>query len=248
MKHNLFIYDDEIRLSAVLETPDEREENRPLVIQLHGFTSSKDREHNLLAAAAMRSAGFATLRFDLYGHGESGGAFRKHTLFKWISNTMTVIDYAREAGYTRLYLAGHSQGGLVAALVAGMEADRIRGLILRAPAFGIPQWAREGNMLGQAFDPNHIPDTVPTIKGLELDSDYIRVAQMIHVEDAVDRYSGPVLLLHGDQDDVIPLSDSQRMAQRYRQCELAAITCETHHFNQHPQQMQSLIRNWLRNR
>ena len=120
----MVINDDGIRLSAVLEKP-EGPDKCPLVILLHGFTSAKDRPHNILAAAAMREAGYATLRFDLYGHGESGGEFRKHTLHKWISNTMAVIDYARELGYTDLYLSGHSQGGLVAALVAGMEADRI---------------------------------------------------------------------------------------------------------------------------
>lgn len=106
----MYIDDDGILLSAVLEKAEKPEgaERRPLVILLHGFTSSKDRPHNLLAAAAMREAGCDTLRFDLYGHGESGGEFRKHTLYRWISNTMAVIDYVRGLGYTELYLSGHS--------------------------------------------------------------------------------------------------------------------------------------------
>ena len=240
----MFINDDGIVLSAVLEKP-EGQEKCPLVILLHGFTSAKDRPHNLLAAAAMRESGFATLRMDLYGHGESGGEFRKHTLYKWISNTMAAIDWAREAGYSELYLSGHSQGGLVAALAAGMEVDRIRGLILRAPAFMIPRCAREGNMLGRSFDPDHIPDTVPVIKGLELEGNYIRVAQTIYPEQAADRYQGPVLILHGSEDDVVPPADSQKMAARYRRCELALIPGETHHFDRHPEEMQEIIRNWL---
>ena len=240
----MIINDDGIRLSAVLEKPDGCNMG-PLVILLHGFTSAKDRPHNILAAAAMREAGYATLRFDLYGHGESGGEFRKHTLYKWISNTMAVIDYVRELGYTDLYLSGHSQGGLVAALVAGMEADRIKGLILRAPAFMIPQAARDGGLLGFSFDPEQIPDSMTVIKGLELDGNYIRVAQTIHAEDAADRYKGPVLILHGDEDDTVPLEDSRRMAQRYRNCELAVMAGETHHFDQHPEQMQKTIRNWM---
>lgn len=68
----MIIQDDGIRLSAVLEKA-EGSGNLPLVIQLHGFSSNKDRPHNIQAAAAMREAGFATLRFDLYGHGESDG-------------------------------------------------------------------------------------------------------------------------------------------------------------------------------
>ena len=240
----MYIRDDGIQLSAVLEKPAGKE-SCPLVILLHGFSSAKDRPHNILAAAAMREAGFATLRFDLYGHGESGGEFRKHTPYKWLSNTMAVIDYARGLGYAGLYLSGHSQGGLVAALAAGMEADRISGLILRAPAFLIPQGARDGNLLGHTFDPDRIPDVVPTIKGLELDGNYIRVAQAIHVEEAADRYRNPVLILHGDEDDTVPPADSERMAKRYRNCDLEIIAGETHHFDRHPERMREIIRNWL---
>ena len=142
--------DDGIRLSAVLERPDR--ERGPLVIFIHGFTSTKDRAHNIAACEAMREAGFATLRVDMYGHGESGGEFKKHTLYKWIGNAMAVIDYARSLDFvTDIYLSGHSQGGLTAALAAGMEPDRIKGLILRAPAFVIPEGARRGDLLGYSF-------------------------------------------------------------------------------------------------
>ena len=118
----LSLMDDEILLRAILEHPNS--EPCPLVIVLHGFTSSKDRAHTVAACEAMREAGFATLRFDLYGHGESGGEFRNHTLYKWISNTMAVLDYARSLNFvTDIYLSGHSQGGLVATLVSGMYPD-----------------------------------------------------------------------------------------------------------------------------
>ncbi len=241
----MFVRDDGILLSAVLEKP-EGCGRCPLVILLHGFSSAKDRPHTLLTAEAMREAGFATLRFDLYGHGESGGEFRKHTLYKWISNTVTMIDYARQLGYTDLYLSGHSQGGLVAALTAGMEQDRIRGLVLRAPAFMIPQCARDGSLLGFAFDPDHLPDSVPVDGELELDGNYLRIAQTIYVENAVDRYTGPVLILHGSEDDTVPPADSRRMAERYKNGEFAVISGETHHFDRHPEQMQEIIRNWMR--
>ncbi len=241
----MIIYDDGIELSAELEVPEGHDGHR-LVILLHGFTSAKNRPHNLQAAAAMREAGFATLRFDLYGHGESGGEFRNHTLYKWISNTMTVINWALEQGYDELYLSGHSQGGLVVALVAGMEADRIRGLILRAPAFLIPRCAREGQMLGGTFDPDHLPDEVNVIKGKMLRGDYLRVAQTIHPEEAAERYGGPVLILHGDEDDLVPLKDSEEYARRFRRCELKVMKGESHHFDRKPEEMRTLIREWLK--
>ncbi len=240
----MWVTDDGIQLSAVLERPDE---NRcPLVIFLHGFTSTKDRPHNMACCAAMRSAGFATLRMDLYGHGESGGTFGKHTLYKWISNTMAAIEYARHLDFvTDIYLSGHSQGGLTASIVAGMEPDRIRGLILRAPAFLIPEGSRKGHLLGFDFDPMHVPDAVEIAPGLMLEGSYVRVAQTIRVEEAMDRFRGPVLMIHGEKDETVPVEDSVKAAQRYRQCRLEIIPGESHHFDRNLPRTEEIIREWL---
>ena len=243
-ERDMIIMDDGIELSAVLERP--HEGPSPLVIFLHGFTSGKDKPHNIASCRAMREAGFATLRLDMYGHGESSGEFRRHTLYKWITNTLAAIDYAGKLDFvTEIWLSGHSQGGLTAALAAGMAPNRIHGLILRAPAFMIPRCAREGSLLGYSFDPFHIPDSIPVMKGLTLDGNYIRVAQTIRVEEAMDCFTGPVLLIHGDEDDTVPLQDSIEAAGRYANARLEIMRGETHHFDRHPDEMTDLIRTWL---
>lgn len=240
----IILQDGGIPLCAVLERPGS--EKSPLVIHLHGFSSTKDRPHNIAACEAMREAGCATLRVDLFGHGESGGEFRKHTVAKWVSNTLAVMDYAGQLPFvTGLYLSGHSQGGLTAALAAGMEGDRVKGLILRAPAFRIPEWARSGRILGYSFDPDRIPDEIRAADGLTLEGDYIRSAQEIRVEEAIGHFSGKVLILHGDQDDTVPLQDAVWAAKRYKNCQLEFMQGETHHFDRHPETMKALIRAWL---
>lgn len=246
MRQDITIPDDGISLSAVLETPEgaEGEGKLPLVIILHGFGSAKDRIHTLQTAQAMRSAGFATLRLDLFGHGESGGEFRRHTLYKWIGNTLAAISHMRSLGYTCFYLSGHSQGGLVAALAGAMEPDRVRGLILRAPAFLIPEGARKGSLLGYTFDPDRIPDAIPLPQGVTLDGEYIRVAQAVHAEDAA-RFKGPVLILQGKDDDVVPPETVRPFAARYADCDLAELEGEGHHFDHCPDEMMDLIRNFM---
>ena len=245
MEQNIIIPDDGISLSAALKTPEGTEGKLPLVIILHGFGSAKNRIHTLQTAEAMRDAGFATLRLDLFGHGESGGEFRRHTLYKWIGNTLTAISHMRALGYTDLYLSGHSQGGLVAALAGAMAPDRIRGLILRAPAFLIPEGARSGSLLGYSFDPDRIPDSIPLGQGVALDGDYIRVAQTVHAEEAADRFKGPVLILQGKDDDVVPPETVRPFAARYADCELAEIEGEGHHFDHCPEEMAGLIRDFM---
>jgi len=83
------------------------------------------------------------------------------------------------------------------------------------------------------------------IKGLKLSGDYLRVAQTIHVEDAVERFKGPVLILHGDQDDTVPPKDSEKYSRLYARCDLEMLTGETHHFDQDPERMEIRIWGWL---
>jgi len=83
-------------------------------------------------------------------------------------------------------------------------------------------------------------------KGLKLSGDYLRVAQTIHVEEAADRFKGPVLILHGDQDDTVPLAYSKRFSPRYTCSDLIVLEGENHHFDQNPERMENLIREWIR--
>jgi pimeloyl-ACP methyl ester carboxylesterase len=71
------------------------------------------------------------------------------------------------------------------------------------------------------------------------------VAQTIRVEDAVNRYRGPVLILQGDEDDVVTAESVRNMAKRYTDCRMALIAGETHHFDRKPDEMQRIIREWM---
>ncbi len=242
----MIITDDNIRLTATLDMPANHPEKCPLVIVIHGFTGYSEERHISAAAQTMNELGYATLRVDMYGHGKSDGEFRDHTLFKWMTNAMTVIDHAKSLPFvTDLYLCGHSQGGLTVMLAAGLKHEFIRGIIPLSPAAMIPEMARKGDFLGIRFDPDHIPDELPVKEGLTLGSNYIRAAQMIHVEDAIARYDGPVLLVHADTDEVVPCSCSIKAAQAYRDAKLVITHDDTHCYDNHLELVLDAIREWL---
>ena len=243
------LWDDQIRLNACLELPETTARQMPLVIVMHGFTGHMEERHILAAARACREAGYASLRFDFYGHGNSDGTFAGHTLYKWLSNALCVIHYARSLEFvSELYLCGHSQGGLVAMLAAAMTGDLISGLIPLSPAWMIPDGTRRGELLGMCFDPFHIPERVRINPSLELEGDYIRVAQTIYPEPAMDRYTGPVLIIHGQADTTVPFRYAEEAAKRYQNCTLVPIPGDTHCFDLHLEQMTQALRNWLRSR
>ena len=186
-----FIPSDGIKLHAKLEKP-RNTEKCPLAIVIHGFTGHMEERHILAVSQAMNGMGVATLRVEMYGHGQSEGRFEDHTLYKWVTGALAVVDYAKTLDFVdSLYLCGHSQGGLLTMLVAGMKRDDFKAIIPLAPAWMIPDGARQGNLVGQSFDPEHIPETIE-FGGLKLNGNYIRVAQTIHVEDEIQRSFTPM--------------------------------------------------------
>ena len=242
----MIITDDNIRLMATLDMPADHPEKCPLVIVIHGFTGYSEERHISAVAQTMNEMGYATLRVDMYGHGKSDGEFRDHTLFKWMTNAMTVIDFARTLPFvTDLYLCGHSQGGLTVMLAAGLKHDFIRGIMPLSPAVMIPEMARKGEFLGVKFGPDHIPEELAVKDGLTLGSNYVRAAQMIHVEDAIARYTGPVLLVHADTDEVVPCSCSIEAARGYQNAKLVITHDDTHCYDNHLEDVLNAIREWL---
>ena len=68
-------------LRGLLHRPDGAEP-APVVLLLHGFTGQHIEQDRLFvqAARALAAAGFAALRFDFYGSGDSDGDFEEFTV------------------------------------------------------------------------------------------------------------------------------------------------------------------------
>ena len=239
-----FIDCDGVKLHAKLDMP-AGVEKCPLCILIHGFTGHMEEAHIIAAQQAMNEASVAVLRAEMYGHGGSDGEFRKHTLYKWVTNALAVVRYAKTLDFvTDLYLSGHSQGGLLTMLVGGMCRDDFKAILPMSPAWMIPDGAREGRLLGMEFDPKHIPEVLAGW-GLELDGDYVRVAQTIHVEDEIARYDGPVLIVHGDADEVVPFEYAKKAQVLYRNAKLVSVHGADHCFNGHLEEMAEAIKQFF---
>ncbi len=239
-----YIDSDGIKLHAKLDRP-EGMERGPLCILIHGFTGHMEEDHLLAAVKGFNDVGIMVLRVEMYGHGGSGGEFKYHTLYKWVSNALDVVRYAKSLDFvTDLYISGHSQGGLLTMLIGGMCPDDFKAIIPMSPAWMIPEISRKGEILGTTFDPAHIPESIYSWDA-ELGGDYIRVAQTIHVEDEIARYNGPVLIIHGVDDEVVDFSYAQKAEQLYADARLVPVYGGDHCFVGHTEEVADAIREFF---
>ena len=240
-----YINSDGIRLHAKLDRPDDTSKG-PLCILVHGFTGHMEEEHIITVQKAMNEAGVSVLRAEMYGHGKSDGEFREHTLYKWVTNALAVVGYAKKLGFvTELYMCGHSQGGLLTMLTGAMCADDFKAIVPLSPAWMIPENAREGIVLGNKFDSEHIPEKLAS-ESWEISGDYIRTAQTIHAEESIARFKKKVLIVHGDEDDIVPFSYAEKAAELYNDAELAAIHGADHCFTGHLDELADIISSFFR--
>ena len=239
-----YIDSDGIRLHAKLDRP-EGADKGPLCILIHGFTGHMEEEHIVSAQKAMNDAGVSVLRVEMYGHGESDGEFKDHTLYKWVTNALSAVKYAKGLDFvTDLYLCGHSQGGLLTMLIGGMCPDDFKAIMPLSPAWMIPEEARRGHLLGIDFDPDHIPEKLISWEH-ELDGDYIRVAQTIHVEDEIKRYKGPVMIIHGADDGTVPISYAEKALELYEDAKLIPIEGTGHCFEYRIEELAEAVRTFM---
>lgn len=246
LARRFFIEDDKMKLHCKMDFPEEIQKTYDLVILVHGFTGHMEEVHILGLRDTFLSCGFAVLRAEMYGHGMSDGEFENHTLYKWISNIMAVTDYAKNMDFVKdIYLCGHSQGGLLTVIAAGMRPDDYKAIIPMSPALMIPDDARKGSLLGNPFDPLHIPEyLVSESWNWKLGGNYIRAAQSLYPEKYMERYDGPVLIVHGDADDTVPVEVSMKAAKEYANCRLVIIPGDTHCYDYHLDQVLAAVKEY----
>ena len=120
------------KLAAALELPS----GKPLAYALfaHCFTCSKDIKAAREIARALRSKGFAVLRFDFTGLGSSEGDFANTNFSSNVDDLVAAANFLRQEFEAPSILIGHSLGG-AAAIAAAKTIPEIKGVAtIGAPA------------------------------------------------------------------------------------------------------------------
>jgi pimeloyl-ACP methyl ester carboxylesterase len=103
----------------------------PTIIFLGGFNSDMSGTKAEALAHWAASRGRAYLRFDYFGHGASTGRFVDGTVSRWRADALAVLDQLTTG---EVVLVGSSMGGWISCLAALARPERVRALVLIAPA------------------------------------------------------------------------------------------------------------------
>lgn len=224
---------DGLKLYGLLEGTTTLENDR-VAILMHGFKGDLGYDENKIlpvVAHALNQAGLPTLRFDFAGCGKSDGKFEDMTVLSELLDGMKVIDFVRQTVKAKhIYLFGHSQGGVVASMLAAYYRDVIEKLVLLAPAATLKDDTLVGECQGSRYDPNHIPEFV-MVGGFKVGGDYFRTAQLLPVYETAQHFAGPALLIHGTADQIVSPEATRKYHVIMPQSVLHLIDGEGHMFN-----------------
>ena len=216
-----------------------KQESDTIVVLGHGVTGNKDRPFVVTLAEELAKAGLSTLRFSFSGNGASGGRFVDSNISKEVEDLGSVID---DLGNARIGYIGHSMGAAVGVLRAARD-PRIKFLVSLAGMVNTKDFAeREFGMVkaGEGFmwDDSNCPLSQSYMDDLRKIGSVVNEAPKIKI---------PWLLVHGSEDDVVPISDSREIFAKANQPkELKEIAGANHVFaDAATQQMVEIVKHWI---
>lgn len=180
----------------------------PALLCSHGMLSSKSSDKLRLLCEAAAAHGFATLRHDFSGRGESGGERQRITYTQEVADLRAASAFAVAQGCERLCLFGSSMGGAVSVLHGACE-PRVVAVVTLAAVCRPGHWARQvpaaQRLVWQGLG------SFP-YDGEQLSMEYFDDAQQTDVLAAARALRAPLLVLHGQRDRVVPAEDGELLA------------------------------------
>ncbi len=238
---------DHGKLAVVLETP-KKKESYPLVMIIHGFNASKDMNLLVELAKQLHKKGIATIRFDFNGHGKSEGSFLDITAYNELEDTKKVYEYINKLpNIESISMVGHSLGGVIVAMFAAEQgADKIKSIVLLAPAGELPDDTRKGDLFGTKYDSKNIPEYILVAGGrLKVGKPFLKTTQTLPIYETARKYKGNVLIIHSKDDQLVPYSYGVKFKDIYKKAEFKTLTGFDHNFTKDIKYVDGLVVDFL---
>jgi len=229
------------RLCGILANPTSNK-NGPIMILCHGFSTSKDSSTYVRLEKILHGEGISTFRFDFFAHGESEGEFEDITISEAVDDILNAIRFLKESGYSKIGLVGSSFGGL-ASVIAASKTDDLFVLALKSPVSDdlgklvaqesrqeIETWKERGFIYYTSGDG----------RGLKLNYSFFEDDEKVNGYEAAKKIKIPTLIVHGDNDESVPIEQSEKIVGLIDNSRLEVIESADHRYSK-PEDFEKML-------
>lgn len=214
--------------------------SRPPVILIHGAGSN----HLCWPAEIRRLRDVTVYAIDLPGHGKSSGVAH-HRVSSYL---FAIIEFIAQQGHNQAVLVGHSLGAAIALQLALDQPQHVTGLVCISGAasfqidptfinlFRLPQTQRKAQeLLARFFVPQHgksnwypnLLKSLPTVRNSLWYAD-LHASAHFDLRSQLSRITTPTLVLAGQEDPLVPISDATHLARQLPNARIKAFPQHGH--------------------
>ena len=215
------------------------------VLLCHGFKGFKDWGFHPHLGAALADAGHLAVRFDFSHNGvdDDPSTFARLDLFErntW-SREIEDLEIMRtylatgrldswNVSHGKMFVIGHSRGGGIALLHAARHRG-FAGIITLSAISHLDRFSEAEKKLAREDGTIPIPNArtgqlMPV--GYCLEEDRVQNFEHDAIAKAIARIESPILLLHGTEDETLPLSEAEHLAAAARNATFFPIEGASH--------------------
>lgn len=215
---------------------------KPIIILCHGFSTSKDSHTYVRLQEILNKYKISTFRFDFFGHGESEGKFEDITISEAVDDILNAIEFLKNQGYTKIGLIGSSFGG-IASLMAASKTDDLFVLALKSPVSNyeekeyatkskeeLEEWKNKGFRYYVSGDGRKLKLNYTFFEDFKNNNGY----------EAAKKIKIPTLIVHGDNDESVPIEQSKKTANLIENCKLEIIEGAGHRYSK-PEDFEKML-------
>jgi putative redox protein len=211
---------------------------RGAVLLCHGMESNKESEKLVHVGRSLAQRNIPSLRFDFSFVGESSGTFEDITYSGEVEDLSAAFSYLTGRYPGKIGILGSSMGGTVALLFAAQQTAIAAIATVAAPIHPenfptrlltpaeVGQWRKQGFIFyhGQRLNVTLLDDL-----------------EKINVPAAAKEISCPVLILHGDGDEMVPVDEAREIYAYLRSVKKLVILKGADHRLSDPDLMSSAV-------
>ncbi|SIO24923.1 putative redox protein [Rhodovulum sp. ES.010] len=184
---------------------------RAAALFAHCFTCGKDIHAARRIAGRLNALGFAVLRFDFTGLGQSDGAFEDTTFTSNVTDIVAAARHMDSMGLAPGLLIGHSLGG-AAVLKAARQIDSVRAVAtLGAPAH--PEHVTKHLQSAEA-GPDGVREITLGGRRLRVGPDFLDDVATESLEGAIRDLKRAILVMHAPRDEIVGIDNATEIFTR----------------------------------